>query len=512
MEKVRVNKGKRILGYVLAVMMMLSCILVPGTEAKAEDLILGLSSSTVKIGDTVTVSIIVPAGVTATINLTYSSDIFQYSSASETANANGGTVSMTLGGYGANNSRTTGTVTFKAKSAGNGSFAVSAPNAGNQDGDRVTVGGASARVTVKNETNEKTDEEQNNDSDSSDNKNKSADNSLASLTLSDGSLSPSFKYNVTSYTAEVDYDVTSLAISAKPSNANATIESVKGGEKLSVGANKVQIVVKAENGVTATYTITVTRKAQEEQEEEPEVDSEADDTQENSYDLYGVKLYPATSIPQEIIPEGFVQETITLWEKEYPCLHKEEDTSSLRMLYLVDENGENGALYMISEETPYEIYPFVCMNYEQYMHSVMEEEETEKIIEQVPAPEPDNSKQKLEELQRSNRMMLFVFIVVILLLLVIIIALLIKKKGNEDDFFGDDEELDDFEEEKLEMKKPEEKKSEEKKSEKELDESVHEEEPENDDTIVREESVGSEDHVVKEQIINTDDDIEFIDL
>ncbi len=491
MKKVRTNKGKQILGYVLAVMLMLSCIFVPDTEAKAEDLILGLSSSTVKIGDTVTVSVIVPAGVTATINLTYSTDIFQYSSASETANANGGTVSMTLGGYGANNSRTTGTITFKAKSAGDGSFAVSAPNAGNQDGDRVTVGGASARVTVKNETNEKTDEETNDDSDSSDDKVKSADNSLASLTLSAGTLSPSFKYNVTNYTAEVDNDVTSLAITAKPSNSKATIESVKGGEKLSVGANKVQIVVKAENGVTATYTITVTRKAQEEQGEEPEADSEADDTQENSYDLYGVKLFLTESIPQEMIPEGFVQENITLWDKEYQCLHKEGDASSLRMLYLVDENGENGALYMISEETPYEIYPFVCMNYEQYMHSTFEEEteQIEETTEIVTVPKPDDNKQELEELQRGKRMMLYVFIVVIILLLAVIIALLIKKKGSEEDLFDDDDEFNDFEEEKPKMQIPEE-----------------------ENAIVRENVESSEDKVVKEQRKNTDDDIEFIDL
>ena len=84
------------------------------------------------------------------------------------------------------------------------------------------------------------------------------------------------------------YDVTSVVVSAKTSNANATVESVKGGENLSVGANKIQIVVKAENGVTATYTITVTRKESgdttDDNEDEPEPDN-TDVPQEQCYDI-----------------------------------------------------------------------------------------------------------------------------------------------------------------------------------------------------------------------------------
>ena len=55
--------------------------------------------------------------------------------------------------------------------------------------------------------------------------------------------------------------MTSIAVSATPVNEKATIESVTGNTNLAVGANVVQIVVKAENGTTATYKITVTRQA-----------------------------------------------------------------------------------------------------------------------------------------------------------------------------------------------------------------------------------------------------------
>ena len=234
----------RFLASFLAVILMLGCMMIPDTKAQASSLSLRVSTSSVKIGDTVTVSITVPAGVSATVNVTYPSGVFSFSSASDTASSNGGTVSMTIGSYGSTNTKTTGTMKFKAKAAGSATFSASAPIAGNQDGDRVTVGGASASVSVKNESNDSTNDNSNNGNhanDGEDNTHKSADNSLASLTLSSGTLSPAFKYNVTNYTAEVANDVTSVVVSAKPSNANATVESVNGGENLAVGANKIQV-------------------------------------------------------------------------------------------------------------------------------------------------------------------------------------------------------------------------------------------------------------------------------
>jgi hypothetical protein len=90
----------------------------------------------------------------------------------------------------------------------------------------------------------------------------SADNSLAQLSISGASLSPEFYYKTVKYTATVPYDVTEVEVTAKTSNAKASIESVSGNEELSVGENKIKVVVIAENGNEATYTITVTRLAE----------------------------------------------------------------------------------------------------------------------------------------------------------------------------------------------------------------------------------------------------------
>ena len=505
----------RFLSSFLAVILMLGCMMIPDTKAQASSLSLGVSTSSVKIGDTVTVSITVPAGVSATVNVTYPSGVFSFSSASDTASSNGGTVSMTIGSYGSTNTKTTGTMKFKAKAAGSATFSASAPIAGNQDGDRVTVGGASASVRVKNESNDSTNDNSNNGNhanDGEDNTHKSADNSLASLTLSSGTLSPAFKYNVTNYTAEVANDVTSVVVSAKPSNANATVESVNGGENLAVGANKIQVVVKAENGVTATYTITVTRKESGDTDDSDTPDEEdpagTDEPQEQCYEIGGVKMYPSEDGDETQIPEGFTLSEITLWEKAYPYWVNETIGTDMGLIYLVDENKENGAWYRISEASPYDACAFLCFKseygyiiatpeklteaaptgyvpetiniegkgtvdayvrdgdestcliyavnqdgvYGWYRYDVQDRtymrytEEAAAEDTQQTEPSTEQSGSQMKDLESQMRLLFYAFIVVVAILLIVIVILLIKRKQDDDDDDDDEweEDEDDF--------------------------------------------------------------------
>ena len=354
-------KGKRILGVVLALVFLISCIMTPDVHAQAESMIIALSARSVKIGDTLAVTVTLPAGVTGTVNLTYSKDLFTYQSATAETSVNAGTVSMTLGSYGSGNKRASGTVKFKADAAGTASFAASAPSAGNQEGDRVDVGGASVSVAVENSAAAADD--------------KSKDNTLASLTISEGTLSPEFQSKVTEYQAKVGDQVTSLAVSAQPNDAKASVISVSGADKLKTGVNKVQIVVQAENGVKKTYTIQVTRGAaqQESQDTQQKGETQAPADGQQYFTIDGTNLYLTDSIPDRYVLDGFVKDTVTLWENQYPCMRKDGIDTPLRLLYLVDENGQNGALYMLDLDDPEEIYPFVCMNYNQYKHTIGEE-------------------------------------------------------------------------------------------------------------------------------------------
>ncbi len=98
----------------------------------------------------------------------------------------------------------------------------------------------------------------------------SSDATLSSLTLSSGTLSPSFDSNTNAYTSTVSNDIAEITVTPTSVDGNATITvngvAVNSGEAsgniaLDVGINTITIVVTAENGVTTkTYVIELTRE------------------------------------------------------------------------------------------------------------------------------------------------------------------------------------------------------------------------------------------------------------
>ena len=87
----------------------------------------------------------------------------------------------------------------------------------------------------------------------------SSNANLSSLSVKEGKFSQSFSPGTTSYSiGEVDYSVTKLNISYKTEDGAAKVSI--NGNSLSVGSNTVSVVVKAENGASKTYKISVTRK------------------------------------------------------------------------------------------------------------------------------------------------------------------------------------------------------------------------------------------------------------
>jgi hypothetical protein len=93
---------------------------------------------------------------------------------------------------------------------------------------------------------------------------------LASLTVSAGTLSPSFNQNTASYSFSVANGVTSTTVTPTLADTKATVRvngttvssgAASGSQALNVGANSITVLVTAENGSTKTYTVTVTRAA-----------------------------------------------------------------------------------------------------------------------------------------------------------------------------------------------------------------------------------------------------------
>lgn len=98
----------------------------------------------------------------------------------------------------------------------------------------------------------------------------SENNSLVSLFVSEGNLSPNFNVDTNGYLVEVGSNVESIQVTATTADDLATIQinnvdTVSGGASapisLAVGANIIQVVVTAENGDANGIEITVTRAA-----------------------------------------------------------------------------------------------------------------------------------------------------------------------------------------------------------------------------------------------------------
>lgn len=85
--------------------------------------------------------------------------------------------------------------------------------------------------------------------------------SLTSLSVSGGSLSPSFKSGTKSYKMTVEGNVSSIDITAKPASGSSIVSGYGSRTvKLNYGQNKVYVKVKNSAGTVKKYTITVTRK------------------------------------------------------------------------------------------------------------------------------------------------------------------------------------------------------------------------------------------------------------
>lgn len=88
---------------------------------------------------------------------------------------------------------------------------------------------------------------------------RSSVNTLNSLTLSSGTLSPEFKAENTLYTANVTNDITTIRIGAILSDENATFLDGFGPREITVneGITNALIKVQSQNGLTKVYTINI---------------------------------------------------------------------------------------------------------------------------------------------------------------------------------------------------------------------------------------------------------------
>ncbi|MCL2042178.1 MAG: M6 family metalloprotease domain-containing protein [Bacteroidales bacterium] len=89
---------------------------------------------------------------------------------------------------------------------------------------------------------------------------KSKNANLTSLTVNHGTLSPTFNSNTTNYTVNVENTITTITITGKAADANATVTGNVTNAPLTVGNNNFTIKVTAQDGTTTkSYNVAVTR-------------------------------------------------------------------------------------------------------------------------------------------------------------------------------------------------------------------------------------------------------------
>ena len=427
---------------VFIMLFMLSVWPVPLHAEGTGSVSMSVSSQNVNIGDTVTVSVkaLGPSGETAVavMNIGFDSSVFQFVSCSDSA----------YGGGGSNVSVTTdsATVTLKAISEGKSNISVSAYNgvvySSNKDID--SMNGSSTSVAVNNAVSEN----------ATGAENLSDDNSLSALTLSEGTLSPSFQRSTTKYTATVPNDVTEVKVSAKPANAKAEIASVTGNNDLKVGTNEISIVVKAENGTTATYKIILTRSEATAGAEESETEHSREQSGDVAQVMFDDKNYTISEkFTEEEIPVDFSETMVTYQGTEYRGL--KFDLGELYLLYMVsdDETGK----FFVYDEANGMFYPFIKLQYgenyiipeynlvygmnkdgvsEWYQYDTIEgtyqkyqntDVETEEESEDILSQYEELSKQ-YQKLKDRNQMILIVMIFCLFALFVSVTLLLARKK------------------------------------------------------------------------------------
>lgn len=351
---------KKIVSGIMVLALALLLIAHPDNTVKAEGVSLGLSASTVNVGGSVTATVSCPSG--------YGVDVIL--SVDNTAVLSGGNDTVVVIGDAAGQPNSA-SVTFSAVGAGTCTITATVRSAGDADGNPVDFGGASAAVTVNNTAQQPTDTNTGNNTGSNTGSNtdgttdgsstaqttQSSDNTLKSIVLSNGSLSPTFSPKTKNYTATVDNSVTSLSISATPTNQTAKVTSVSGNDNLQVGENKITITVKAENGVTATYTIVVTRR----DATDPE-NSEAQE-EKKSYEINGSNWGISTEITEEEVLQDFTLSSILIDNLEYPCLSF--NNGSLDLIKMVSEDGLNTGFFVYDKDQG-AIYPFAKISGEEH--------------------------------------------------------------------------------------------------------------------------------------------------
>lgn len=321
------------------------CLQFGKIDAQAANVVIALSASTVSVGNNVTATISVSGSDLSayTIYVSYNSSVLQYNSASGSAIVNGGGGTVTASGTSAGSF----SISFTAIANGSGSITTSGSDVYDINGNAISISHAGATVTVATASNNgdtnngNATTEAGETTETTEDDGRSADCDLASLQVSPGTLTPAFSADRTTYSLQVDEDVTSVVVSASAADGNATT-SVSGANSIQKGKNTVRVTVTAENGAVKVYTINV---------------QAGEDVGDPVATIDGKEYSFVMNEDGLEAPEGFTAGTTTY--KDWDVLSYESPNKKITVVCLKDEDGENHWFIMDAEKdvfTPYQEY------------------------------------------------------------------------------------------------------------------------------------------------------------
>lgn len=286
-------------------------------------------------GSTVTITCVYTAetvGVGAA-NISYNSSVLQYTgySGAVAPSSASGVIAVSFGD-GMQSSSRTFSISFKALEAGSSNVSVSTTDLVDYDGNPLKCPSGSTTVTVTNPAPQV-----------------SSNANLSSLKVSAGSLSPAFSAGRTSYTVNVDEDVTVCTISASAADSDAKV-SVSGSKNLIMGKNVRKVTVTAPSGASKTYTITIIRgNADEGNKDDP--NENEDESEPLIVTIGDVKYIIQENINPEDVPEEFLLVAGKYVGKDIPlikdadlkytlALLKNDTNSDVKWFFYNEETGE----------------------------------------------------------------------------------------------------------------------------------------------------------------------------
>lgn len=196
--------------------------------------------------------------------------------------------------------------------------------------DNETEGSASASVTVKKKAS--TNSSNNNNSNNNTVTNtKSKDNTLSTITVSEGILTPAFNANTTEYTVAVRGTTEKIILGAKANHAKASVSGT--GEKQVVpGHNRFAIICTAENGSKKEY----------------KVDVYVDETPQVYINYDNQKLGVVRNQTDIGIPTTFEATTVLIGGQEVQAYHSSQ--MDMTLIYLVSESADKN-FYIYEQNT-----------------------------------------------------------------------------------------------------------------------------------------------------------------